>query len=98
MWLSGVVCTAGFFSMSSGCMMSTSTLKAPLPMARMSSSTFSRSLWKVPVCSRPSMSTHSSSCAALVGAANGDLLDAQDFEGALACAHECTPDLIAASA
>ena len=28
--------------------------------------------------------------ALLVGAANGDLLDAQDFEGALGCAHECS--------
>jgi hypothetical protein len=52
-------------------------LEGALPMARMSSSTFSRSLLKVPVTSRPSMSTHRALHALFVGAANGDLLDAQ---------------------
>src|SRR6185295_14182518 len=43
------------------------TLKAPLPIAQMSSSTFSRSLTKLPVTSRPSLSTHSVRKRSLLG-------------------------------
>ena len=50
---------AGFFSGSSGCIKSTSTLNGPVPMAQMSSSTFSRSLLNVLVISRPNISTQS---------------------------------------
>src|SRR5258706_2238677 len=66
-WFSGVVWTAGFLSGSSGCIRSTSTLNAPRPIAQMSSSTFSRSLTKLPVMSRPSLSTQSVRKRSLLG-------------------------------
>ena len=67
MWFKGVAWTAGFLSGSIGCIKSTSTLNGPTPMAQMSSSTFSRSLWNVPVTSKPNISTQSFFSACLSG-------------------------------
>src|SRR5574337_1208608 len=75
-WFSGVACTAGFLSGSSGCIRSTSTAAAPSPSAHTSSSTFSRSETKRLFTLRPQ--------AQLVGAADRDLLDAEDAEGLVA--------------
>ena len=77
MWLSGVAWTAGLPSGSIGSIRSTSTRVGPLPRAQMSSSTFSRSLRKLPVTSRPSMSTQSVRSAALLRPPMRDLLDAE---------------------
>src|SRR5690606_26695629 len=67
-WFSAGLSTRGFFSGSMGCMRSTSTLKGPAPRVAMSSSTFSRSLRKLPATVRPRVSTHSLRSALLSGA------------------------------
>ena len=89
-WLSGGSCTAGLPSGSIGCIRSTSTACEPAPTAQMSSSTFSRSLRNCRSTARPSRSTQSARRRALLGAADRDLLHAEDAERTLAGrAHRC---------